>query len=122
MQLMLTCAEIHTQTCLHATRTSIVRHFFLATSQAEDSASFSCLGEQRAFCKGVQQKEKQFVVAIVLPDNSRDLAVPPEAAACKKKKNTLSVSCLSPLSLLLNHKQKKQQPQKAFSTLIYTVI
>lgn len=77
----------NTRACLFALYKNFHCAPFLATSQAEDSASFSCLGEQRAFCKGVRQKkkDKQFVVPIVLPANSQDLAVPPKQLPAGQK-------------------------------------
>lgn len=70
-------AHKHTHTYLYAYTTSFIVHPFLANVRAVDSPSFSsCLGKQRAFSNSVRQKDKQFVVTIVLPANSQDLAVP----------------------------------------------
>lgn len=55
---------------------------FLASFQAKGTPPFfSCLGKQGAFCKGVRQKDKHFVVMIVLPANYLDLAVPSKQLA-----------------------------------------
>lgn len=85
MQMMLRRAEIHTHilVCIYKKCRCAP---FLACLQAEDFPLFSsCLGEQRAFSKGVRQKDKQFVVTIVLPANSRDLAVPSKQLAVGHK-------------------------------------
>lgn len=93
---------------------------FLASWQADDPPSFSsCLGKQRAFCKRVRQKYKQFVVTIVLPANSRDLAVPSKQLAARHKDtfcHPLSSSFIAAgLKMLL---QKYRYPTTELNTVI----
>lgn len=113
--------DVSCRWCSHSQKhTHIYKKFhcasFLASVQAEDSPSFSsCLGKQSVFCKGVRQKDKQFVVTIVLPANPRDLAVLSKQLAVGHKDTFCDPHSSSFIAT-------EPQTQKIFTTLRYPVI
>jgi len=95
-------SHTHTHSCTLAYTRSFIVHHFWPVCRQEDSPWISCcLGKQSAFCKGVRQKDEQFVVTIVLPAHSWDLAVPCEQLAAGYKDTFCDLSPLLTLALAI---------------------